>query len=789
MDSNGISFAPKIHSGIDLVDKYWGGMYRGGSYLIYGRASSGRGLLTLVHAKIGVAHEETCLFLSPSRPKDLMIQAASVGFNLRQAYETGIVKLLRIPPMLNLSEKGDDGVEKALKDLVKLIRQHQPDRLVIDDFTPFMQFRSFDRLRAAFIDMLEQIDSLETTLLIAVAEPANQQSRKIVEFISKQMTGSVHIEETEEEDASSTNRRISLLPNIGHVRSKVVEYWDLAEILVPEKELEPAGRMLPPAKADAMPGRNRMLPPPRKEQAAPVPPKPQPVYTRQPAAEPVVPEPPPVHPAPLRQTPSPRPVHAMRHVQTPQAAQPLGRAVRGGGLRIGGAAATPPAQGSGRANYAGWGIRLGGHQQVGAMPLGRRAEPAQRVPQARPMPYPVPAQQPQAYGASQASAPYAPPQQPISPAYTQARGGQQPMPSPSPVMPPQRSVAAVPASAQSRQPEVPPSMQVARPPHAPGHQAPSYHAPMPPQAPSHQVAMPPLVPSQQPAVLPQTPSYRSTPPQAPSHRVAMSSPAPSQQAELPPSHQVEEPPMPPSYQAQMPAPSSMVSGPIAVPPHAPSHQAEMPPSAHVESASATPSAPASTSMRAQPMPPAGGAAVPPPMMPAAGQPMSAAVSMQPVAPPPVPQRGEMTPITSAPRSPQSTTHTDREGFRMRLQQHFHRRDISGTPFLAIAMRMDRSEGRTARPFDFEFILDLITGSLRDQDDVFVDLERERLIVLLAESRPEEAQHFFTRLKNKLREDAPQQAEHLLHSVSAIVVPDGRPFQSAEEFLTYALDEG
>ncbi len=114
--------------------------------------------------------------------------------------------------------------------------------------------------------------------------------------------------------------------------------------------------------------------------------------------------------------------------------------------------------------------------------------------------------------------------------------------------------------------------------------------------------------------------------------------------------------------------------------------------------------------------------------------------------------------------------------------------MNDTPFLLVAMRMDRSEERTARPFDFEFILDLVSELLRDQDDMLVELDRERLIVLLADSRPEAAQQFFAQLKNRLRDEAPQQADHLLHSVSAIVVPDGRPFQNAEEFLTYALDE-
>lgn len=726
MDSNGISFAPKMHSGIDLVDKYWGGMYRGGSYLIFGRASSGRGLLTLVHTKVGVLHEETCLFLSPSRPKDLMIQAASVGFNLRHAYETGAVKLLRIPPMLNLSEKGDDGVEKALKDLVKLIRQHQPVRLIIDDFTPFMQFRSFDRLRAAFIDMLEQIDSLETTLLIAVAEPANQQSRKIVEFISKQMTGSVHIEVAEEDDAASTNRRISLLPNIGHVRSKVVEYWDLATILVPEKELEPSNRMLPAPKEEAIKDKGRMLPPPKpqRERAPMLPPKPEPVHA---------PEPPkPVAQPQMNHRPLGRPA---------QAPAPAPRRVGGGGLRIGGSPQRN-AQPMGGANRFGGAIRLGRASNQGGMRLGGAPREIVRQPQAMPM-RPAPAA-PRPYHQAPPAQHVAVPQPQAMPAYVaqhvQAPGHPEAMP---PVV---------------AQPEVAP-------------------APMPSP---NGLGVPPMPPSLQTPMPPQV----ALPPQAPSRDVA-----------LPPSNLVEAP-MPPSYQVKAPAVAPSVQGSgLAVPPmvQAPGSitapPAPVPPPSMRHMPATPPAQPPSMSLRMRQVPPAptpnaGGM---PPMAVPEG-PLSAAVAMQPVAPPPVPASSG-TPVSMPSQGPASTTHTDRDGFRMRLQQHFHRRDISGTPFLAIAMRMDRSDGRTARPFDFEFILDLITGALRGQDDVFVDLERERLIVLLAESRPEEAQHFFTRLKNKLREEAPQQADHLLHSVSAIVVPDGRPFQNAEEFLTYALDEG
>jgi hypothetical protein len=104
------------------------------------------------------------------------------------------------------------------------------------------------------------------------------------------------------------------------------------------------------------------------------------------------------------------------------------------------------------------------------------------------------------------------------------------------------------------------------------------------------------------------------------------------------------------------------------------------------------------------------------------------------------------------------------------------------------MRLDRDGNGVTRPFDFEFIIDLVTDSLRSQDSVLVKTDAERLVVWLADSTPDDAQDFFARLRRTLEAEAPQRAGQLLHAVSAIVVPDGRPFQTGGEFLAYALDE-
>jgi archaellum biogenesis ATPase FlaH len=406
--------AAMLSSGVDPIDQEWGGLYRGGAYLVFGRAATGRGLLLLRYAHTGTQASERCLLIASDRPKDLAIQGASIGFDLKQAQVDGHMRLMRIPPMMGPHSMGDDAVAKALWDLVAIIRRERPDRLIINDFMPFVMFRSFDRFRMEFVRLLEQIDSLDTTVVCALPEPANAQSRRVIEFMAGQMTGAIHIEAADEEP-TSTERRLTLIPHIGQIKRQVVRLWDLAEVVNA-------------AEASAM----------ITEEIAPAP-----------AAE----------------------------------------------------------------------------------------EPRHRFPHVAP-------------GAS------------VS-----------------------------------------------------------------------------------------TPSKKS------------------------------------------PASSDEIL----------------------------------------------------------------------------------------------ERYSDRVTFRNRLQQHFLDREDDASPFLLLAMRMDHTADQS-RPFDFDFIMDLVSESLRPQDDMLISPDNERLVVLLADSKPEEAQGFFARLKNRLRVDAPSQADHLLHAVSAIVVPDGRPFQSADEFLIYALDE-
>ena len=130
-------------------------------------------------------------------------------------------------------------------------------------------------------------------------------------------------------------------------------------------------------------------------------------------------------------------------------------------------------------------------------------------------------------------------------------------------------------------------------------------------------------------------------------------------------------------------------------------------------------------------------------------------------------------------------HEDRDAFGLRLQQHYHQYAVNDTPFLLIAIRGDEE---AAQGLDFSLLYQCVLKLLTDQDDWLIDIENKRLIVLLPSSLIHEAHRFFARLKIRLLDAAPLQAKTYLYAISAITITNGTPFQTAEEFLSVALEE-
>ncbi len=170
-------------SGLPTVDARWGGLAAGKSYLLIGRASAGRTALALASAKATVDGGGRALLISPRSPDDLAAAGTPSGVDLRALHATGRLRLLRIPAPADLAARGSDGLDAAYRDLVTLVQQEMPTRVVIEDVTPLVQFDSFERLEAALSGLIQTLQSAGITLLMGLGEPANAASEHLVSVV------------------------------------------------------------------------------------------------------------------------------------------------------------------------------------------------------------------------------------------------------------------------------------------------------------------------------------------------------------------------------------------------------------------------------------------------------------------------------------------------------------------------------------------------------------------------------------------------------------------------------
>ena len=182
-----------LPSGLPDVDRQWGGLAAGHAYLLVGRAGAGRSALALRTARAAVEAGDRCLMISPREPEALVETARGVGLDLAAAHGDGLLRLLRIPPAAELATRGSDGLAQSYRDLAALVASDRPGRVVVEDFTPLVQFGTFERFHDAFSDLVGAFRSQGVTLVIGLGDPANEASQRLLGVVEGLVDGTVRL--------------------------------------------------------------------------------------------------------------------------------------------------------------------------------------------------------------------------------------------------------------------------------------------------------------------------------------------------------------------------------------------------------------------------------------------------------------------------------------------------------------------------------------------------------------------------------------------------------------------
>ena len=212
-----------ISSGIPLVDEAWGGFYRGGTYLLIGARKSGRTLLSLQYAMECAKQKEVCLYFTNMRPKDLMIQAASIDLDLQGYMNQNLIIVVRVAPPADLYEveNTDNFLAEYMNDIVTVVEQYKPNKIVFDELTPFVGFNDLSLLQQSFSRNCETIEESGITSLLVIGEPAAEGSVAIVDCLASNSTGIIRLNKID--DTKLTSEQIGIMtltPNVGHTEGR-----------------------------------------------------------------------------------------------------------------------------------------------------------------------------------------------------------------------------------------------------------------------------------------------------------------------------------------------------------------------------------------------------------------------------------------------------------------------------------------------------------------------------------------------------------------------------------------
>jgi circadian clock protein KaiC len=216
-----------INSGLPFIDKKWGGLYSGGSYLLIGPKKSGKTLLGLQIAHESVQNSEVVLYFTTMRPKDLMIQASSIDFDIKLHMNKNLIIVVRVAPPADAydSSNPDEALKEYLNDIITVVNQYKPKRLIFDELTPYVGFESMEYLYNTFLSIIEKIEEKDITSLFILGEPAEGRSKKILELLSQSVTGQIYLDSYSKRENHKSKGIIKIIPNVGHTEGEFTEEY------------------------------------------------------------------------------------------------------------------------------------------------------------------------------------------------------------------------------------------------------------------------------------------------------------------------------------------------------------------------------------------------------------------------------------------------------------------------------------------------------------------------------------------------------------------------------------
>ena len=115
----------------------------------------------------------------------------------------------------------DQYLVEYLNDIVTVVNQYNPSRIIFDELTPYIGFQNVDILRESFLKTLEEVENLNITSLFVVGEPATKKAEEIIDGVSQYVTGIIFMKKHAEKVSGVFHGgTVIISPNVGHTEGQ-----------------------------------------------------------------------------------------------------------------------------------------------------------------------------------------------------------------------------------------------------------------------------------------------------------------------------------------------------------------------------------------------------------------------------------------------------------------------------------------------------------------------------------------------------------------------------------------
>jgi circadian clock protein KaiC len=167
--------------------------------------------------------QEVCLYFTTMRPKDLMIQAASLSFDIQSYMNQNLIIVVRVAPPNDVYDmpNPDNYLVEYMNDIITVVNQYNPQRIIFDELTPFIGFNNLDILKDSFLATLEHIEERDVSSLFIVGEPATERAEEIVDSLAQYVTGLIYLRKSGKKlENRFQGGQVVISPNVGHTEGQ-----------------------------------------------------------------------------------------------------------------------------------------------------------------------------------------------------------------------------------------------------------------------------------------------------------------------------------------------------------------------------------------------------------------------------------------------------------------------------------------------------------------------------------------------------------------------------------------